>query len=267
MQIDIKLMVPQVSDVREIDGWVCGTLAPTSGRPDSVLTAAQATRPWITQVAAIRERDALVDFVNLKPEDAGQIVGFINRYGLFSDGDRVAMTGHPDKVKEYWKKTVDRRLTPFATNLDFVRDSRDRVASVMKLDRSRSKRERDAVFQEFLKINRSLAGLMRRTHRRDFEKKLLSYYVSQGLALVTLGVAAHLSKMLAVALAADVRSALYVGLLSHIVSGTKLRTCARTGCETLFVVRGPKEYCSTRCQNLAKVTRYRKRRRLKHEKK
>jgi predicted RNA-binding Zn ribbon-like protein len=268
MQIDIKLMVARVSDVKEIGGWVCGALSPTSGPPDSVLIAAQATRPWITQVAAISEEDALVDFVNLNPQDIHQIVEFIRLYGLFSFGDVVGMAGHPDDVKAYWKKAKQLGRTPFATNLAPFRDYRERVGTMLKLARSRGKRERDAAFQEFLKINRGLGELMRRTHPQDFEKQLLSYYVSQGLASVALGVAPHRRKMVAVALAPDVRSALYVALLSSIVSGTKLMTCARTGCTNLFVVaRSDKRFCTTRCQNLAKVKRYRKRRKRKRGKK
>jgi predicted RNA-binding Zn ribbon-like protein len=262
MQIDIKLMVARVSDAKEIGGWVCGTLAATSGPPDSVLIAAQATRPWITQVAVISEQDALVDFVNLNSEDTHQIVGFIRHYGLFNSGDAVGMTGHPPEVKAYWKKVKQSSLTPFATDLASFRDSWARVGTMLKLARSRGKRERDAAFREFLKINRGFGELMRRTHPRDFEKQLLSYYVSQGLVSVALGVAPHQSKMVAVALAPDVRSALYVALLSYTVSGTRLRACRRAGCIRLFVVTRPaRKYCTAECQNLAKVNRYRKRQR------
>jgi predicted RNA-binding Zn ribbon-like protein len=266
MQIDIKLMVARVSDAKEIGGWVCGTLAPTSASPDSVLIAAQATRPWITQVAVINEEDALVEFVNLNLQDTHQITGFIRQYGLFSFGDEVGMAGHPENVKAYWKKAKQLGLTPFATNLASFRDSRERVATMLKLARSRRGRERDAAFQEFLKINRGLGELMRRTHPKDFDKQLLSYYISQGLASVAIGVATHRSKMVAVALAPDVRSALYVALLSSIVRGTKLKTCARIGCINLFVITRPKDYCSVHCQNLAKVKRYRKRQRRKRAK-
>jgi predicted RNA-binding Zn ribbon-like protein len=138
---------------------------------------------------------------------------------------------------------------------------------MLKLARSQRKFERDAAFQEFQKINPGLGQLMRRTHPQDFDKQLLSYYVSQGLVSVTLGVTPHRRKMVAVALAPDVRSALYVALLSHIVSGTKLKTCARTGCTNLFVVTRPeRKFCTERCQNLAKVKRYRKGRRGKARK-
>jgi predicted RNA-binding Zn ribbon-like protein len=266
MQIDITLLAPRVSEVKLVEGWVCGTLAPTEGPPGSVLIAAQATRPWISQVAVIREEDALVDFVNLNPEDTDQIVEFIKRYGQFADGDAVGMASHPDKVKEYWRKAKQLRRTPFATNLASFRDSRERVATMLNLAQARGESGREAAFQEFLRINEGFGQLMRRTHPRDFDKQLLAYYVSQGLKSVALGVAPHSREMVAVALAPDVRSALYVALLSSIVRGTKLKTCKRKGCTKMFVERGPKEYCSSYCQNLAKVKRYRKSQKRTREK-
>jgi len=59
----------------------------------------QATHLWIKHVAAIREEDALIEFVNLNPDDTDQIIGFITRYGLFSFGDVVGMA-HGKKKRQ-----------------------------------------------------------------------------------------------------------------------------------------------------------------------
>jgi hypothetical protein len=263
MQIDIKVEVPRVSDdVREIEEWVhgklsqwvCGTLRPLTGQPGPVLSAMQATKPWVTQRGVIPEEEALVDFVNLNPEDVHKIAGFIRKYGLFSDGDRDTKASHPEKVKEYCQKSAQSRLTPFATDVASVRDTQKRVAAMLKLARARGKGEREIAFGEFMKVNPDLGKAVRRRHPQDFEKRLLSYYVTQGLALVPLGLEEQHKKMVAVAMTADVRSALYVALLSHIVSGTELKSCARPGCNKLFVVtRKNKKFHSLECQNLASI--------------
>jgi hypothetical protein len=75
------------------------------------------------------------------------------------------------------------------------------VGTTLKLARSRGESERDAAFQEFQKFNPGLRQFMRRAHPEDFDKQLLSYYVSQGLVSVALGVAPHRRKTVAVALA------------------------------------------------------------------
>jgi predicted RNA-binding Zn ribbon-like protein len=262
MQIDTKLLVQRTSNVKVIEGWICGTLARGAGPAHPALLAAQATRPWLTEVTSIDEERALVAFVGLNPDDPHETGTFIKDFGLFGNADVASIAGHPSAVRAFWKEANKSGLTPFATDIASVRQMQARVSAISKFALVVNNRERNPAFQEFLKINAGLGEHMRRSHGRHFTQQLLSYYVSQGLASVALGIAPHKKKMVAIALAPDVCSVLYVALLLQLIRGTRFKVCRRATCGKLFVVtRSGKQYCGVYCQNLAKVNRYRRRKR------
>jgi hypothetical protein len=212
---------------------------------------------WITH--AINERNALVDFVNLEPRSTYAIVRFIRQYGLFSQGDQAGRAGHPEKVKAFWRDSKAQHQ-PFATSNSSVLEARDQVTAILKLARSGRNRDRESAVEELAKENPRFVKMMQLRHLDDFAKQLISHYVSLGLASVRLGVVPSRGRMTAVAFAADVRSALYVAVLSETVSGTYLKECKRAACRKLFVVTRPdKQYHDSECQHLDLMRRRRER--------
>ena len=264
MLIDISPVVPMVRVEGGSHGWIYGSLVPASGKSDWVMAAVRATRPYVkASDAGLRQErieDALLDFVQLKTEDTQQAISFLRQYGLFNQGDCVSMKGHPSDIRKYWNEATQSKQTPFATELRSFWWWQKRVLALFTLSRAPQRHHAAALRKACHEINPHIK-LPPSENPIAFSKQFLSYFVSQGLAAVTLGVAPDQGKFVAVAIPADLRSALYMMLLTHLTRGTRLKNCKNTKCRRVYLVTRPdKRFCSARCQNLVKVNRFRKRR-------
>jgi predicted RNA-binding Zn ribbon-like protein len=185
-------------------------------------------------------------------------MGFLQEYGLFSAVDCVSMSGHSENIKKYWAECERLGKTPFATDLRRFWFDKERIDSALAISR-KMPQDHDALRQMCKKI-----GISLKMHRTDnlavLTRDVLLHLISLGLAQVTLGIIPAGKKMIAAAIAIDVRSLLHIGLLMYATRDVRLKNCANPRCRKVFSVTRPDRiFCDPRCQNLVKVKRFRAR--------
>lgn len=272
MNIDFEIRSCKVSSVELDSRWAYGNLVV----PRHSQALGLARLPEFS-FAMTRDRalQALFDLDNLPPGNDNLAGQYLRNYGLFALGDCVEIKGHPRRIREWWKKSMSMGTTPFATDLSPFWRFQKRIRAHLQLARLFRGRDELALKRACQEINPQLSG------RRDWfrtSKQLLISGVEVGLASAHLDIhekavesesrTRKMSRGLpngAIGLVSgiwspDLRSALYVALLSIIALGDPLEQCKDRGCLRTFIMTRPdREYCSRTCQNRNKQRRSRAR--------
>ena len=213
-----------------------------------------------------RAREALLRFINMESGDIEKAIGFVQEFGAFETPgpslENAMSSNRPPKVQQFWNDClvgVD-RTDPFAICLDKFWDVQKDILELWSLADSLSERKKDAV-SEVCK------------HRRpDFQFRGQPDWLAIGKAVLAAELSPSLNdsspnpprlllhdregRFIALTLCRSVRSALYVQLLTEIVSKSQHRRCLH--CREYFVPKVKSQrYCKAPCQNVAKVRRSR----------
>ena len=266
MLLEIRSTCVSIRFVELIDGWVCGVLRDIerpNSRSDSWLNALEGFLLHYSGSSPNIDVDTLLEFVNLRSGEPTSAITFLEKYGLFDRKDHGSKgRSLPDSVRLKLKSLADDRLVPFATSLADFCETRAELVQLMIL--AGAVQHRDAV-----RISRTMSQLnlpkaLQWAHD-DFNdsgsfaagRSVLGHYLTSGLKGIRLGLANPdpSVSLLPFASAADLRSGLYLALISSLEHSWE--ECANPGCPKLFeVTRSWRKFCSQRCQSLLKTKRW-----------
>jgi len=216
-----------------------------------------------------RAEAAFMEFTNVEPGNIQQAIGFIEKFGAFDEfelsADGLAPSSLPQAVQQFCNDCLrpkDRRerRSPFAISLDQFWETHQDILGLWRFADSLSAKE-EGVVREECKHRRS-------THEFSGEPD----WFAIGKAVLSADLSASLNtsaskpprlllhnrdgEFIALTLCRTVRSALYVQLLTAIVSQKEHRRCLYCGGYFTPKVKS-QEYCKSKCQNIAKVRRSR----------
>jgi|ERR1017187_417111 hypothetical protein len=215
---------------------------------------------------------ALMEFTNLDTGNTQQAAGFIEKYGAFDSlelsVDGLVLPSLPWEVQQFCNdclrpKNPRERREPFAIPLDQFWETHKDILGLWKFANALSARKEHAVREECER------------RRPTFEFRGETDWLAVGKAVLSADLSASLNssafrpprlllhdrdgQFLALTLCRTVRSALYVQLLTAIVSQKEHRRCLR--CRGYFIPKvQSQKYCKGKCQNIAKVRRSRDKR-------
>ena len=218
-------------------------------------------------VSRERAEEALLRFMELPARDTVKAIEYIREFGDF-ESNEIDQEGElsidvPTKIKEFWKTCRASWCSPFVLKLSDFWDVQTNLRELWDLNTSLREKRMEAVRMHCLQrwpnadlpderpYLTAVKALLRAdlsaslNSGRKYDPRLVLHEENGKLALWTMCM--------------DVRTGLHMMLLEKILSGTGYRTCARKDCGKYFIAVKGKKYCSTSCQNKAKVRRFRER--------
>lgn len=212
---------------------------------------------------------ALLEFCNLDPGNTQQAIGFIEKFGAFDSlelsVDGLAIPSLPWEVQQFCNdcfrpKHPREKHEPFAIPLDQFWDTHNDILQLWKFANALSAKKENAVREE-CERRRPTFEFMGETDWLAVGKAVLSADLSASLNASTAKPPRLLlhdrdGQFIALTLSRTVRSALYLQLLTAIVSVKEHRRCLHCGQYFIPKVQ-TQNYCKSKCQNVAKVRRSR----------
>jgi len=211
-----------------------------------------------------KAKKALIRFINLHSGKTSEALEFVREFGIFDLPDErttsSAQTVYPRAVREYFEKCSRQREDPFATRLDMFWEVQKDVLGLWRFADALAERNQDSIREEC------------KRRRPDFDFGGEPDWKSIGKAILAADLSHSLNRsspipprillhdregqFIALTVSRSVRSAMYLQLLVAIVSKYKHRSCLR--CRGYFIPETESQkYCSRKCQNAAKVKRFR----------
>jgi hypothetical protein len=220
---------------------------------------------------------AFLEFINLKPGDTQQAIGFIEKFGAFDmielAVDDPEFFSLPREVQQFCRaclhtNTPGERCQPFATSLDQFWKTQEDIVGLWRLADHLAARKTDAVREE-CKLRRPTYEFSANPDWLAVGRAVLAADVSASLNMNSpkpprLLLHARDGQFIPLTLCQTVRSSLYVQLLTAIVSAKEHRRCLH--CNGYFIPKVQSQmYCIGKCQNIAKVRRSRAKKGQKQE--
>jgi len=257
--MDVK--IAKLAAIDQASGWAYGTLAvPPADKSRVPLGPAERARSVASPKDFVRQ--ALSAFLSLRKGDDSAASNYLRGCGLFCATDVVSMNGHPAEVKAHWKSGTEGWRQPFATSLQELWRVHERLTAQLALGGVLQKRNDGGLERAIRGIVPKLAKLPEKQDPYEIGKCLLVSGVKIGLDGVHLGLLERNGRVLLALESTDLKSALYLAILSMLSDGTKLRQCKNRSCWNVFGAERGKKFCSQRCLTLDKVHRYRRKKRL-----
>jgi predicted nucleic acid-binding Zn ribbon protein len=212
-----------------------------------------------------RAKSALVEFINLELGNTNHAISFIKKFGAFDIFDGNIEVSPPREVQQFCNDCLNtrdpyERRHPYAIPLSQFWDTQQDILGLWNFADSLSKKKQHAVREE-CKRRRPTVEFSGEPDWFAIGKAVLSADLSASLNASApkpprLLLHDRDGRFIAMTLCRTVRSALYVQLLTAIVSVKEHRRCSH--CSGYFIPRVQSQtYCGGRCQNVAKVRRSR----------
>ena len=233
-----------------------------------VLDAQQFFEPS-PMVSEARAREALLEFVNLEDRNEAAAVDYVNKYGEFDwtkvEIDKLVGPGVPEAIQRFCKGCIRARQLPFALSLSHFWAVRDEIDGLWNLARALDQKDSERVRAECTR-RRPHSSFDPEPNWLVVGKSILCADLSAGLNPGHHNPRVFLSEkagsLIALTMAVNVRSGLYLMLLDMIVSKTGYKSCPN--CKKHFIVTVKrKKFCTEACQNAAKARRFRARHKMK----
>jgi len=265
MKVEVKALSSLVDSVQVIGNWIVGCLVDLDVPPieddarDRFRRRARFSLSFPDEAFQIIGDEALFEFVNLPELDVDAAAQYIERHGIFAVENlkRPPLAPFPKGVDQFWRKsqTVG---TPFAL---VVRDFYAAQKEIRNLQRLA-----DALRVRNLKLMGQfvLAQSPSQNELQPFEisrcRLILRESIQSGIGELQLGIAEMKTGLIPFLAPADLKTALYLALLDQITRQVPIAECENGRCKKIFERTQPqKRFCSTRCQSLVKVHRFRNR--------
>jgi hypothetical protein len=216
-------------------------------------------------VSEDRAKKALLAFQKLEDRDDAAAVAYMNEFGEFDHlemaEDKFVGAGIPEPIQKLCTDYIQKGQDPFALSLPLFWAVRDEIVGLWNL----------AIAVESRDSEKSKYECLRRRPNSAFDPE--PDWLAVGKAILCTDLSASLNpgrlnprlilsqedgEIVALTMAATVRTGLYLTLFDMIASKTEYRKCLKCGGPFIPGVQR-QQYCTEICQNAAKMKRYRDR--------
>jgi hypothetical protein len=267
MRIELTLLSIPVESVRVVSGWIVGSLKDFGVSPltkdDPAALFDQLARFSLSfpDSGFHIGDDALLEFVNIPEQDLRAAAEYIESHGIFARDNlvRPSIPPFPKAVGEFWREEMADHRTPFALQAKAFYFVQREIKNLRKLADAVRERSLKRI-AEYISAVQSYRESVGDSTVPDLARArlVLRNSIESGISDVQLGVAESKSTLVPFAAPSALKSALYLGLLDQITRGTAIGECENPRCKKIFERTQPrKRFCSTRCQALIKVLRFR----------
>jgi hypothetical protein len=205
------------------------------------------------------EASILEDFLQIHDGQTDEMAAFIRRHGLFAEEDLRLRARAAKEVQTRWKHIKAIGVIPFAIPLHEFWGTRRTIEALSDLMDALQRGEEERMLALSLELG---SGFIKgyEDHRISDAyadaRFLLAAVTGRWLATARVAPVEEKGKFITSIVTAFSRDAVYAQLMAHITAGNPLRRCKRLKCEVIFVPSRPdKQFCSLKCQNLAKSYR------------
>jgi len=249
-----------VKTVNYAEGWVYGSIEPRrTGESHTVDLSAYRLRDYVGGLGAKvlpLSSSLFLDLANVA-DDPQEIAFFIKEYGLFDLDNLRHNSDLPDGLREYFERRREFRRIPFAIQTASFKKAQQEIRAMVVL--LRSVQTQDAASAQEVSFDLKLVQGSAEAFPEWAEDVLAAFKQRSFRAAELEVLEKEPGEVIALVSPYGVRPAAILSSAYAVAQNLPLAICERDDCRKLFhASRLARRFCSTRCQNLKKVHRHRK---------